>query len=129
MAHPMSKPSRIPSNPNLVMMEIAAAMLTLVGVCLVSAVLDAPVTGPADPLGIPSEGAKAPWIFVGIQQLLRYFPPIIAGICFPLAALVAISALPLVPGQTTLGRYASTCILFGISIAGTIVTIWGYVYE
>ena len=129
MAEPMSKPARIPSNPNLVINEIAAAMLTLVGVCLLSATLDAPITGPADPLGIPSEGVKAPWIFVGIQQLLRYFPPIIAGICLPLAALAAISALPLAPGQTNFGRYASACILLGVGIAATVVTIWGYVYE
>jgi hypothetical protein len=129
MADTIPKQSRIPSNPDLIVKEIAAAMLTLVAVCLLSAISDAPITGPADPLGTPSEGVKAPWIFVGIQQLLRYLPPIIAGICLPLASIAAISALPLVPLKTALGRYTSACLLFGIGIAAIVVSIWGYLYE
>ena len=129
MSHAVSKSSRIPSNPDLIVKEIAAAMLTLVAVCLLSAIYNAPITGPADPLGTPSEGVKAPWIFVGIQQLLRYLPPIIAGICLPLASIAAISALPLVSGKTALGRFTSACILFGIGFTAIVISIWGYMYE
>ena len=38
--------------------------------------------------------AKAPWYFLGLQELLHYFPPIVAGVVLPALAVVALIVIP-----------------------------------
>jgi len=52
------------------------------------------------PLGLePQAGGEvsAPWLVVWLQMLLRYFPPLLAGIFFPLLILALITFLPWLP--------------------------------
>jgi len=44
--------------------------------------------------GAPSGHADAPWLFLGLQELLRHLPASIAGLLIPLAALALYAALP-----------------------------------
>lgn len=113
---------RIKAFPDLVKNEAQAAVIALVGVALLSAILDAPLGGPADPTGTTELNAKAPWIFVGIQQLLRYFPPIVAGISFPLAALLITVLVPYLPAE----RKILIAMFFSLIVMGTLLTLWGY---
>ncbi|MBM3301143.1 MAG: hypothetical protein FJY85_14450 [Deltaproteobacteria bacterium] len=108
--------------PTLVRKEILAAVTAICAVFLLSAVLNAPLAGPADPAGIPLEHVKAPWIFVGIQQMLRFLPPFTAGVLLPFLALLVTASLPFVP----LGRALVRGALFGIALACLILTVWGY---
>lgn len=114
---------RIRSVPDLLRKEGLAALVALAAVGLLSALVDAPLEGPADPSGLAAEHVKAPWIFVGIQQMLRYFPPVLAGIVLPLGVLLVLALVPYAYGKRTLTRV----VFFGVSAALILLTVWGYV--
>lgn len=65
-------------------------VMFLVGVSLL---WDAPLQQLADPLHTPNP-AKAPWYFLGLQELLHYFPPVVAGVLIPMLVIVALVAMP-----------------------------------
>jgi ubiquinol-cytochrome c reductase cytochrome b subunit len=114
---------KIKTVPDLLRKEALAAIVVLSLVFLVSAVWDAPIEGPADPGGIPAEHVKAPWIFVGIQQLLRYLPAVLAGVLVPVTVLIVLGFLP---WTRPVGPRVRTVVFFGILFAFLLLTIWGY---
>jgi ubiquinol-cytochrome c reductase cytochrome b subunit len=118
----MPKINRVKTVPDLVTKELIALLSACSILILVSTLFDAPLGGPADPNGVPMENVKAPWIFVGIQQTLRFLPPWLAGIFMPLMAMLLLVALPMLARQRRFGLI----IFFGILVAGTILTLWGY---
>ena len=65
------KTGRVPSSPLLFRAELAVALLTLVLLFLLSLFVGAPLSDRADPLHPPNP-AKAPWYFVGIQEMLSH---------------------------------------------------------
>ena len=65
------KTSRVPSSPLLFRSELAVALLTLVLLFSLSLFVGAPLSDRADPLHPPNP-AKAPWYFVGIQEMLSH---------------------------------------------------------
>jgi hypothetical protein len=73
----------------------AAVAIEVLGVALVLLALfwDAPLEGLADPMQTPNP-AKAPWYFLGLQELLHYFPPVIAGVLIPTMVIVALIVIP-----------------------------------
>ena len=54
---------------------------------------DAPLEGLADPMHTPNP-AKAPWYFLGLQELLHYFPPVVAGVLIPTLVVIALIIIP-----------------------------------
>src|SRR6266496_3928869 len=54
---------------------------------------NAPLEQLADPMHTPNP-AKAPWYFLGLQELLHYFPPIVAGIIIPGLVVLALVVVP-----------------------------------
>jgi hypothetical protein len=121
---PSANRVRIPSVPNLVSKEALAALAAGALVCVLSAILDAPLEGPADAGGIPAHSVKAPWIFLGIQQLLRFLPTGLAGIILPLTALAGLAVIPLVPSGKR--RFAAV-LFFGIVLVSSVLTLWGQI--
>ncbi|MEJ2717283.1 MAG: hypothetical protein P8182_09115 [Deltaproteobacteria bacterium] len=117
---------RIRSVPQLVRKEALAALAAVVVACLISALFNAPLQGPADLQGIAAEDVKAPWIFVGIQQLLRFLPPMIAGIILPLGALLLISLTPYLPRSRPIQQKSVWVLFFSIVALSLASTIWGY---
>jgi quinol-cytochrome oxidoreductase complex cytochrome b subunit len=118
--------TRVRSVSHLVPKEALAALAAVVVAGLISAVFDAPLQGPADPQGIVVDDVKAPWIFVGIQQLLRFLPPLISGIIIPLGALLFISLVPYLPRSEPVQHKTVTTLFFGTIIISLAFTIWGY---
>lgn len=114
---------QIRSFPDLLRKEAVAALLALTVVCTLAALLDAPLQGPADLQAISTEHVKAPWIFVGIQQALRYAPPLVAGIILPIIALIALVLVAFVPrNRQAVGRW-----MFALTtLACVVLTVWGY---
>jgi hypothetical protein len=81
------------SYPQLMLREaIAFEVLTIVLV-IVALVWDAPLEQLANPLLTPNP-AKAPWYFLGLQELLHYFPPLVAGIVIPALIVLALVIVP-----------------------------------
>jgi hypothetical protein len=73
----------------------AAVAIEVLGILLVLLALfwDAPLEGLADPMQTPNP-AKAPWYFLGLQELLHYFPPVIAGVLIPGMVVAALIVIP-----------------------------------
>ncbi|MGB2867865.1 MAG: hypothetical protein WBD36_05400 [Bacteroidota bacterium] len=79
--------------PHLVVKEAIAFELMIVVLALISLLFNAPLEWIANPEHTPNP-AKAPWYFLGLQELLHYFPPIIAGVILPTLAVVALIVIP-----------------------------------
>ena len=60
---------------------------------LISLFWNAPLEGLADPMRTPNP-AKAPWYFLGLQELLHYFPPVVAGVLIPTLVVLALIVIP-----------------------------------
>ncbi len=116
---------RIGSVPDLVGKEGLAMLFCSVAIGLVAALYDAPTDGPADTQGIPPEYVKAPWIFVGIQVMLRDLPPGIGGIALPLAALLLVALAPWFPHAGQAGRIARSVVFWGLCMGAWALTAWG----
>jgi cytochrome b/b6/petD-like protein len=69
---------------------LEVAFLLLVWVSLIA---NAPLEGIADPMHTPNP-AKAPWYFLGLQELLHYFPPVVAGVLIPGLVVGALIVIP-----------------------------------
>jgi menaquinol-cytochrome c reductase cytochrome b/c subunit len=73
----------------------AAVAIEVLAIALVLLALfwDAPLEELADSMQTPNP-AKAPWYFLGLQELLHYFPPVIAGVLIPTLVIVALIVIP-----------------------------------
>ncbi len=73
----------------------AAVAIQILAVVLVviSLIWDAPLEELADPMHTPNP-AKAPWYFLGLQELLHYFPPFVAGVLIPTMVVLALIVIP-----------------------------------
>jgi hypothetical protein len=79
--------------PHLLLREVILVQLCVIAMALLSLFFDSPLEGIADPTNTPNP-AKAPWYFLGLQELLHYFPPIVAGVLIPGLVVVAIVVIP-----------------------------------
>jgi len=84
---------RVMTHPE-VFFHIAIAVEILAVVLVWMALLwDAPLEQLADPMHTPNP-AKAPWYFLGLQELLHYFPPVVAGVLIPTLVVLALIVIP-----------------------------------
>jgi len=81
------------SFPHLVIREVISFELTVIILVVIALLFDAPLEELANPEHTPNP-AKAPWYFVGLQELLHYFPPVVAGVLLPLLVIVALIVIP-----------------------------------
>jgi menaquinol-cytochrome c reductase cytochrome b/c subunit len=79
--------------PHLLLREAVAAFAVFAFVTVFSVVVNAPLRELANSNLTPNP-SKAPWYFLGLQELLRYFHPMVAGVTIPTVALLALMAAP-----------------------------------
>lgn len=78
--------------PHLMVRELLVFLVVLIAVLGVSLVFNAPLEEPANPLH-STNPAKAPWYFVGIQELVSY-SALLGGIVVPTVVVLALLLLP-----------------------------------
>jgi hypothetical protein len=81
--------------PFLVRIEFLAAVIVTVILFVWSITLDAPLEEPANP-NLTMNPSKAPWYFLGLQEMLVYFDPWIAGVVMPSLIMVGLMVFPYV---------------------------------
>jgi quinol-cytochrome oxidoreductase complex cytochrome b subunit len=87
----------VPVSPALTHREGTAALVVVAAVLLLAAVADAPLLAQANP-GMSPNPAKAPWYFMGVQELLVHLHPLFAAVLLPALALALLAALPSLAG-------------------------------
>jgi hypothetical protein len=101
--------------PYLTRLELLAGIAALIVLTVWSIVVDAPLEAPADPAHTPAV-SKAPWYFVGLQELLVYFDPWIAGVVLPGLIILGLMLLPyLDPNTKGSGYYTFAQRWFAVS--------------
>ena len=83
----------LPTWPYLVRKEFLAVIIVTIILLVWSIALNAPLEDPSDPSVTPNP-AKAPWYFLGLQEMLVYFDPWIAGVIFPSLIVMGLMAMP-----------------------------------
>jgi quinol-cytochrome oxidoreductase complex cytochrome b subunit len=83
----------VPAIPDLLLREIVVALVLFAFMLVFSMLFDAPLGSKANP-GLSPNPTKAPWYFMGIQEMLLHFHPIFALFVIPVLMLIALLALP-----------------------------------
>lgn len=84
---------KVLSWPDLVYTELICMVLLTVVLIAWSILVMAPIEEPANPANTPNP-SKAPWYFLGLQEMLVYFDPWLAGVVFPGMIITGLIAIP-----------------------------------
>lgn len=84
---------QVQTYPEVLIRALLAVELLAIVLVLMSLFFNAPLEGLADPTVTPNP-AKAPWYFLGLQEMLHYFPPVVAGVLIPGMLVVALVVIP-----------------------------------
>jgi quinol---cytochrome c reductase cytochrome c subunit, bacillus type len=113
--------------PHLLLEEFVAMFVLSVGIVVFSTFLNAPLRELANANLTPNP-SKAPWYFLGLQELLRYFHPMVAGISIPTFILVGLAAVPSVdrnPSTRPGDRKIALTMFTMLFMFGAVLTIIG----
>lgn len=110
--------------PHLVFIELLTALAVAAFFTVVSVLFNAPLEEIADPAITPNP-SKAPWYFVGLQELLGYFDPWVAGVMIPLLIIFGLMAIPyLDPNPNGRDAYAFSQRKFAVTVFTAGLTLW-----
>jgi quinol-cytochrome oxidoreductase complex cytochrome b subunit len=84
---------QVQTYPEVLFRVLLAIELLAIALVLISLFFNAPLEGLADPTNTPNP-AKAPWYFLGLQEMLHYFPPVVAGVLIPGLLVIALVVIP-----------------------------------
>ncbi len=79
--------------PEALFRAAVAIELLIIALVVIALRFNAPLEGLADPTHTPNP-AKAPWYFLGLQEMLHYFPPVVAGVLAPGLVVIALIVIP-----------------------------------
>ncbi|HKD02141.1 MAG TPA: hypothetical protein VKB77_06925 [Terriglobales bacterium] len=84
---------KLQTYPEVLFRAAIAVELLAIALVLFALLFNAPLEGLADPSHTPNP-AKAPWYFLGLQEMLHYFPPVVAGVLVPTLVVMALIVIP-----------------------------------
>ena len=125
-------PQKILTWPDLVYTELIAMVAQTVFLVIWAIVLQAPLEQPASSTNAPNP-SKAPWYFLGLQEMLVYFDPWMAGVVLPSMILVGLMAIPYIDtnragnGYYTINqrKFAYVTFQFGFLVLWVILILLG----
>jgi menaquinol-cytochrome c reductase cytochrome b/c subunit len=113
--------------PHLLVVEFAALLSCTAFLTIFSALVKAPLLGLADVNQTPNP-SKAPWYFLGLQELLTMFTPMVAGVTIPGIALGLLMVAPYVdknPSNKPMDRKFAICIFTVFLMFWSVLVIIG----
>jgi hypothetical protein len=118
--------------PDLVYTELICLVLATAALTVWAIVSKAPLEQPANP-GYAPNPAKAPWYFLGLQEMLVYFDPWMAGVVYPGLIILGLIAMPFIDvnpkgnGYYTVRErpFALASWLFGFLILWVVLIFFG----
>lgn len=118
--------------PDLVYTELLCMVIGMIVLVAWGLAFQAPIEEPANPARTPNP-SKAPWYFLGLQEMLVYYDPWLAGVVFPSLIIVGLMAIPYIDtnpkgnGYFTFKerRWEITIFLFGFLIMWVLLVILG----
>src|SRR5216110_146190 len=118
--------------PDLVYTELISLILCSVVLIVWSILLKAPLEQPANPANTPNP-SKAPWYFLGLQEMLVYFDPWLAGVVLPGLIIVGLICIPYVDKNPKGNGYFTfserkaevTIFLFGFAVLWASLIVLG----
>ncbi|MBI5157070.1 MAG: menaquinol-cytochrome c reductase cytochrome b subunit [Acidimicrobiia bacterium] len=117
--------------PHLLAVEFVALLVVLALLIVFSIFQDAPLLELANPNAQPNP-SKAPWYFLGLQELLSYFDPQIAGVLIPGLGLAGLAIVPFIDRNRSTRpsdrKFAIMMFTFFV-VAAAILTIIGSFYR
>ncbi len=122
---------RVSTWPHLVSAEFTALLTITAFVTILSVILQAPLLELAN-FNLTPNPSKAPWYFLGLQELLSYFDPQIAGVLIPGLGLVALMAIPFMdrnPSSKPNDRKFAIMLFTYFVVASAILTILGVLFR
>jgi hypothetical protein len=114
--------------PYLVRVEFLAAVIVTIILFVWSITLNAPLEEPSNP-NLTMNPSKAPWYFLGLQEMLVYFDPWIAGVVMPSIIMIGLMVFPYVDsnplgnGYYTIKQRKFALGMFGIGWVTWIILI------
>jgi hypothetical protein len=118
--------------PHLMIAEFTALMAITALLLVLSVILQAPLLDPANPNATPNP-SKAPWYFLGLQELLSYFDPQIAGVMVPaIVGLIGFMMIPYIDKNpsTRPGDRKFAIMLYTFFLAGSAtLTMFGVLFR
>ncbi len=118
---------RVDTFPHLFIEEFIALLVVLAAIVIYSTFVHAPLRELANPDLTPNP-SKAPWYFVGLQELIHYFHPMVAGITIPTFILIGLGAVPYIdrnPSTKPGDRKLAITLFTMLFMFGAVMTIIG----
>jgi hypothetical protein len=125
-------PDKVHTWPYLVRLEMLVGTIVMAFMTVWSIVVDAPLEEPANPTKTPNP-SKAPWYFLGLQEILVYFDPWFAGVILPGLIIVGLMVIPYIDINPKGNGYycfkdrafAISTFLFGFLVMWIVLIIMG----
>lgn len=119
---------QVQTYPEALFRAALAVEILLIALVLISVFFNAPLESIANPTVTPNP-AKAPWYFLGLQEMLHYFPPVVAGVLIPTLLVIALVVIPYfnvnIAGQGLfLKNRQRNLTIFAVAAAGLSLFLW-----
>ena len=117
--------------PHMLVRHVVVGLGVAATVLALGVAFAAPLRDIANP-NLTPEPAKAPWYFVGLQELLNHFDPLVAGILVPAGVLLVLGLLPYVdrnPATEGRNRKFAICVMVIVLTIALVLTVIGLAFR
>jgi quinol-cytochrome oxidoreductase complex cytochrome b subunit len=117
--------------PHLLVRHVVVGLGVVATVLAMGVAFTAPLRSIANP-NLTPEPAKAPWYFVGLQELLSHFDPLVAGILVPVGVMITLMLLPYIdrnPATESRNRKFAVAVFSAVLLIAVTLTVIGALFR